>query len=78
MAKAITWVETAVSKGDVERETDKAICVRVIHGVTRFGSNRLVWLPKSQVKWAPPNGGSDTHFHDCLYVAQWLAIENNI
>lgn len=73
-----SWSETNISRGDVERETDKAIAVRVIHGVTQFGSNRLVWLPKSQVKWAAPNNGRDTHFHDCLYVASWLAMQKNL
>jgi hypothetical protein len=60
-------VNTYLTQADVERETDKALLVRISNGVTGF-HDRQVWLPKSQVTWV-----AQGCFHDTIHVPAWLA-----
>lgn len=64
--------DTNLDRNFVERETEKAILVRIPNGVTGF-HDRKVWLPKSQIAWVAPGNFSET-----LHVPLWLARQNGL
>jgi len=63
-------IDTNLTSNDVERETEKAICVRVANGAAHL-NDRLVWLPKSQVTWAAPK--EQPNLAETIHVPAWLA-----
>jgi hypothetical protein len=61
-------VNTHFTRSDIERETDRALLVRISNGVTNFHA-RFVWLPKSQVTWLEETVG----YGETLHIPAWLA-----
>ena len=65
-------INTFITREQIVVETDKAIQVNVTSGVTNFGSQRLVWLPKSQIQWLE----YDSSMAPTLHMPAWLARKN--
>jgi hypothetical protein len=61
-------IDTGLTRENVERETEKAILFAIPHGHTVFTSDRMVWVPKSQVEWIAPGA-----YAESAHVPGWLA-----
>ena len=66
----MSLIDTNLTSNDVERETAKALLVRVPNGAAAL-NDRMVWLPKSQVRWIAPEG--QPNLAETIHVPAWLA-----
>lgn len=61
-------IDTNLTSNDIERETEKAVLVRVPVGVSAL-QDKLVWLPKSQISWIAP----EPNMAETIHIPCWLA-----
>ena len=62
-------VDTGITTNSIERETAKAYLVRVANGASAL-TDRMVWVPKSQVEWR-----SEGRMAETMHVPAWLAAK---
>lgn len=67
------FFDTSIERSAIDRETDKAFCIRLHTGVTNFGGSSTVWVPKSQARWIARG-----IYHESLHVPAWFASRHQL